>query len=188
MALVVLHLGFKFRYFENKWTGSKAHFIKSGKAKVRKIWEDKYKQETAVQRPQSPQEAAKPTDYLADILSQVAPLAVNPTRHSTRKDQLALYLDEPLSQMGLMDYWRLREFEWPQLAKMAFDFLAVPAMSAKCERVFSSCGKMTTPESSKLSGRLLWHQTCLKNWQRRGAIVIGRAWNGVPIALNKLVN
>ena len=48
MALVVLHLSFKFRYFENKWTSFKAYFIKSGKAKVRKIWEDKYKQETTI--------------------------------------------------------------------------------------------------------------------------------------------
>jgi hypothetical protein len=29
----------------------------------------KYKQETVVQRPQSPQEAIKPVDYLADILN-----------------------------------------------------------------------------------------------------------------------
>jgi hypothetical protein len=49
------------------------------------------------------------------------------------KDQLALYLDELLSQMGVMEYWRSREFEWPQLARMAFDFLAVPA--SKCGHV-----------------------------------------------------
>jgi hypothetical protein len=129
-----MHPGFKFRYFENKWTGSEAHYVKSGKAKVRKHWEN-YKQEAVAQRPQSPREAPKPLDYLADILNQVAPTTVNPTRHSTRKDQLALYLDEPLSHMGLMDYWRPREFEWPQLAKMAFDFLVVRAMSSECERV-----------------------------------------------------
>jgi len=38
---------------------------------------------------------------------------------------------------------------------MAFDFLAVPTISAKYERVFSSYGKMITPESSRLLGRLL---------------------------------
>jgi hAT family C-terminal dimerisation region len=123
-------------------------------------------------------------DCLQVLLNQVAPSAVNPTRYSMREDQLALYLDEPLSQMGVMDYWRSREFEWPQLAKMAFDFLAVPAMSAECERVFSSCVKLTTPEISRLPGRLLWHQMCLKNWQQRGAIIMGRAWNGVPLDLD----
>jgi hAT family C-terminal dimerisation region len=55
---------------------------------------------------------------------------------------------------------------------MAFDFHAIPAMSSECERVFSSYGKMTTPESTRLSGETLWHHECLKNWQRRGAIRI----------------
>ena len=69
-----------------------------------------------------------------------------------------------------MDYWKSREAKWPQLAQMAYDFLAVPAMSSECERVFSSVSKQTTPESSRLTGKLLWHQECLSNWQRRGAI------------------
>lgn len=113
MALVVLNPKFKFKYFEEKWTGNEAHFIKSGKADVRKIWEDMYKQETVIQRPQSPREAEQPVDYLAGIISKVAPLALAPTRHLSRKDQLTLYLEEPLSQMNIMDYWRARELEWP---------------------------------------------------------------------------
>jgi hypothetical protein len=66
---------------------------------------------------------------------------------------------------------------------MAFDFLAIPAMSSKCERVFSSYAKETTPESARLSGDILWHQECLKNWQARGAIQMKRAWNGVVLDL-----
>ena len=85
--------------------------------------------------------------------------------------------------MGVMEYWRSRESEWPQLASMAFDFLAIPPMSSECERVFSSCVKQTTPESSRLTGRMLWHQECLKNWQRRGAIQIARAFNAVLLDL-----
>jgi hypothetical protein len=53
---------------------------------------------------------------------------------------------------------------------IAYDFLAIPAISSKCERVFSSCAKQTSPENARLSGEMLWHQECLKNWQRRGAI------------------
>ena len=73
----------------------------------------------------------------------------------------------------------MKESEWPQLASMAFDFLAVPAMSSECERVFSSYAKETTPKSSRLTGRMLWHQECLKNWQRRGVIKISEAFNAV---------
>jgi hypothetical protein len=67
------------------------------------------------------------------------------------------------SDLSLLDYWKSKEKRWPNLARMAFDLLAVPAMSSECERVFSSCAKQTIPESSRLSGRLLWHQECLKN-------------------------
>jgi hypothetical protein len=44
---------------------------------------------------------------------------------------------------------------WPQLAFMAFDFLAIPAMSSECERVFSSYVKETIAESSRLTGEML---------------------------------
>jgi hypothetical protein len=95
-----------------------------------------------------------------------------------------LYLDKPPNvDLPIMEYWRSREKEWPHLAAITFDFLAVPAMSSECERVFSSCAKQTTSESSKLSGLMLWHQECLKNWQRRGAITMGRAWNGLILDL-----
>ena len=67
---------------------------------------------------------------------------------------------------------------------MAFNFLAIPAMSSECERVFSSCAKLTTLESSKLSGDMLWHQECLKNWQRRGAISIETYNNTVLLDLD----
>lgn len=115
--------------------------------------------------------------YLNSILNKVAPSTLSrATRPSRTKDQLALYLEEScIDSLGVMEYWRSREHLWPQLARMAFDFLAVPAMSSECERVFSSCAKQTTLESSRLTGILLWHQECLKNWQRQGAIQIGTA-------------
>ena len=52
---------------------------------------------------------------------------------------------------------------WPELTIMAFDLMAVPAMSSECERVFSSYTKITTASSGRLQGRTLWHQQCLKN-------------------------
>jgi hypothetical protein len=45
MASIVLHLKFKFKYFERRWTKNKARFLKLGKAKLKKIWKDVYKKE-----------------------------------------------------------------------------------------------------------------------------------------------
>jgi hypothetical protein len=85
--------------------------------------------------------------------------------------------------MGFLEYWRAWEANWTHLALMAFDFMSIPAMCSKCERVFSSCGKVTTPESSRLSGETLWHLECLKNWQRRGAIKLESFKNAVLLDL-----
>jgi hypothetical protein len=119
-------------------------------------------------------------------LNKVAPiLLARVTRLNTRQDELFLYLVEsPVNYLPVMEYWRSREREWPHLAAMAFDFLAIPAISLEYERVFLSCAKLTTPKSSKLSGEMLWHQQCLKNWQRRGAIVMGKAYNAVLLDLD----
>ena len=133
---------------------------------------------------QSPDPKLEKISYLESVINKRAPTAQQIPILSGRKDKLDLYLKEPPNVVqGVMEYWRTREHRWPNLTRMAFDFLAIPAMSSECERVFSSCAKETTPESSKLSGRMLWHQECLKNWQARGAITIGRAWNGVLLDL-----
>jgi hypothetical protein len=72
------------------------------------------------------------------------------------KDKLFLYLAKPpTNYLGLIEYWKSREAQWPYLAQMAYDFLLILAISSKCERVFSSCAKQTTPKSSRLSGKML---------------------------------
>ena len=79
-----------------------------------------------------------------------------------------------MGTLGVMEYWRSREAQWPQLAAMAFDFLSIPAMSSECERVFSSCGLSTTPHASNLSVETLAYSECLSNWSRRGAMKLER--------------
>jgi hypothetical protein len=118
-------------------------------------------------------------------LNQRAPVSASRvTRPSSHKDELFLYLAEPPTDLlGVMEYRKAREAQWPHLASMAFDFLPIPAMSSECKRVFSSCGKVTTPESSRLSGKMLWHLECLKNWQRRRAIKMETFKNAVILDL-----
>ena len=182
MAFIVLNPKFKFKYFKEKQTRNKASFVKTRKSKLKKIWDNIYKKEAIIQRLRLPPRANLEVDYIARILNQVALLALTLSRHFTRKDQLALYLEELVSQISIIDYQRSKEVKWPQLASMAFDFLAILAISSKCERVFSSYTKMTTIKSSKLSRLMLQHQECLKNQQRRGAIVIASAYNAILIA------
>jgi hypothetical protein len=104
--------------------------------------------------------------YKSAILERLAPpmaFTTHTPQALARKDQLALYLKELPTDISLIEYWLAREAQRPQLAKMAFDFLCIPAMSVRYERVFSSCLKQTTPHSSRLSRELLWYEECLKN-------------------------
>jgi hypothetical protein len=43
----------------------------------------------------------------------VAPLGLALTRYSSQKDQLTQYLEDALSNIPIMDYWRSKESEWP---------------------------------------------------------------------------
>ena len=61
------------KYFEDKWTGNESNFLRTAKPKVKKLWEDVYKRENVVIRPQSPPSVNPSINYLRDILDRVAP-------------------------------------------------------------------------------------------------------------------
>jgi len=180
VAALTLHPRFKFEYFEKGWSDT-PRFVTTARTKLKKLWTDEYRPEMG-RVEQSPDPEPVKISYLESVLNRRAGTSLQIPVPSGQKDELDLYLKEPpKADQGVMEYWRAHEYAWPNLTRMAFDFLAIPAMSSECERVFSSCAKETTPESSRLSGLMLWHQECLKNWQARGAISIQRAWNGTVL-------
>ena len=184
VASLVLHPRWKWQWFEQHWTApGEAAILKTTKAKFNKLWNDEYKRVEDITSSVRSPEPPKKCDFLEEMLNAQAPVTQNRRpRPGSRIDELALYLQEPPEdRIGLMEYWELHKKEWPHLAAMALDFHAIPAMSSECERVFSSCGKMTTPESSKLSGETLWHHECLKNWQRRGLIKMAQYKNAAVV-------
>ena len=61
--------------------------------------------------------------------------------------------------------------DFPTLHLWAFDILAVPAMSAECERIFSSAKKLISPERNRLHEQIIEASEYLKNWWDRGLIV-----------------
>jgi hypothetical protein len=186
-AGVVLHPRFKYAWFDDKWTSAgEARALISSKTKLRQLWESAYKPDEDSGRLERSPEPVEQESYLERILNQQAPTSMSrSTRPSARKDEMYLYLQEPpTALLGVMEYWKAREADWPHLTSMALDFMSIPAMSSECERIFSSCGKVTTPESSRLSGKMLWHLECLKNWQRRGAIRMESFKNAVSLHLD----
>ena len=54
-------------------------------------------------------------------------------------------------QANPLQYWQTNEHRFPQLAKLAQFYLAIPASSAPVERIFSTAGKIFTPERACLA-------------------------------------
>ncbi|KAG7405007.1 hypothetical protein Forpe1208_v015507 [Fusarium oxysporum f. sp. rapae] len=48
------------------------------------------------------------------------------------------------------EYWHIRRLKYPRLSRMALDLLTVPPMSAECERLFSTTGRMVTKSRNRL--------------------------------------
>ncbi|CAB5157817.1 unnamed protein product [Rhizophagus irregularis] len=60
-------------------------------------------------------------------------------RTSRNKSELDLYLKSPVvpGEIDLLQWWKANESQYPHLAAMARDYLAIPATSTPIERAFS---------------------------------------------------
>jgi hypothetical protein len=61
-------------------------------------------------------------------------------------------------------YWQSKQFEFPILAQIARDFLAIPASSAASERVFSQGGDLITKKRNRIGGTNTRYVLCLRSW------------------------
>ena len=69
-----------------------------------------------------------------------------------------------------LQWWIEHEADYPTLAKMAFDFFSIPAMSSECERVFSQSKKTITDERNRLGTNTVAAIECQKHLLRSGLL------------------
>lgn len=67
-------------------------------------------------------------------------------------------------------WWKDHQAMFPVLAKMARDFMAIPATSAPSERCFSASGGMVSVRRTRLSDDSVESGMCLRNWLRQGLV------------------
>ena len=94
----------------------------------------------------------------------------------TKRDEFDRYarheptsIDNPKT-FNPITWWNDSKVAFPSLHLFAWDTLSIPAMSAECERVFSSCKKLITPERNRLAEDIIEASECLKNWWDIGLI------------------
>lgn len=76
------------------------------------------------------------------------------------------YLNHPLSnaKVDLLDYWRSQKDEFPNLSKMAQDYLSIQGGSVPVERDFSMGTHLVTPTRCSLNPETIRACMCLKSW------------------------
>lgn len=174
VAAVVLHPRMKWRYFKTKWTG-REDWLSTWKVELDKYWRHNYEHKVA----SSPATSAgtdsdngeKSVKHVADEWSD---------GEDSGLDQLEQYLSEQpdrsySSADSPIKYWLARRKMWPQLAAMALDIYAVPAMADEPERLFSQAGDAISPRRRRLSDDTVASLMCLKSWQRSGIITIDKS-------------
>jgi len=97
-------------------------------------------------------------------------------RTSDKRSEIDVYLSEPVaehhSKFDVLDYWRTNSGRFPNLSKMARDYLAVPGTSTPSERAFSGGRQLITDFRCRLSGKTITACMLLKNWIRQWDTVI----------------
>ena len=69
-----------------------------------------------------------------------------------------------------LEYWSVKRFEYPRVARMAIDVLSIPAMAADCERTFSSAGSMVSPNRHRLDASTIAVTQTVRSWLRAGLL------------------
>lgn len=167
VAACILHPFIKWKYLEQRWE-DKPQWITDGRKKVTKLWLQ-YKTASKDAEPTSP--LPFPLSGRDDVLEQDL-YAWRYSVPTVVEDEYAVYCSEPplpyAANPNLLEEWRRMEGRFPVLAKMAFDILSIPAMSAECERIFSSAKHLLTDSRNKLLPESIEAVECERNWISHG--------------------
>ncbi|KFZ01193.1 hypothetical protein V500_00859 [Pseudogymnoascus sp. VKM F-4518 (FW-2643)] len=70
----------------------------------------------------------------------------------------------PGEHTDIFKYWSAKQYQYPIVAQVARDHLAILATSAPSERVFSNGSDIITKKRNKLSPLTIRYLLCLRNW------------------------
>jgi len=184
VAAIVLNPEHKLDYFRTNWEDH-PESVAEAERKVENLWLDMYKdsfksaeaaenaQNTALLRLESRKE---PSDF-DQWFSRTKYKHLGPKQ---KPDEYSHYLDtdhfpdqgtedyQPDSPVDLCAFWARHESQYPSLARMAFDILSIPAMSAECERVFSSTKILLSDRRARMKEDAVEACECLRAWLQSG--------------------
>ena len=82
-----------------------------------------------------------------------------------KESELGAYLSGGLAvHEDILEWWKRHADAYPCLARIARDYLAIPATSAPAERVFSGGADLITEKRGSLNEDTIRACMCLKSW------------------------
>jgi len=182
-AASVLNPAFKWVWFEERWENDqvKKVWLEGDPAKneigvkglVRELWEEEYKGKYGPDLPLLTEKNSRtekdsshpknPDDRFGG-LHRHKQLGAKPRASSTDRYTAFISTECEDSKTDVLGFWNARYSAQPDLARFALDMLAIPMMSAECERVFSSAKHLLTDTRNRLNPDIIEANECLKHW------------------------
>jgi len=87
-------------------------------------------------------------------------------RRVEKESELERYLAAPTvgTRTAILGWWKEFARKYPRLARIARDYLAIPATSAPAERVFSGGADLVSKKRGSLSEDAIRACMCLNSW------------------------
>ena len=173
VAALVLHPGQKWQYFEKRW--DQEAWLESAKAKMLAFYHNWQFQLPHIPQDHHPRVYNGGSNHeMDDLDSWLTPHDYYATENIPGDEYEAYLAVLPSRCDDIIGWWRDHQTTYPKLAQMAFDLIAVPAMSAECERVFSQAKLTVSHQRNRLVETTVDAIQCLKNWLRSRALSLLR--------------
>jgi hAT family C-terminal dimerisation region len=88
-------------------------------------------------------------------------------RQENNINEVNLYLSFPSitnQDIDPLEWWKVNESQYPNLARMARNYLAIPATSVPSEQCFSLSKNLITDKRNRLVGKTIRICMTLKSW------------------------
>jgi hypothetical protein len=139
------------------------------KAKMRTDFKDcyyKYQEAIQVRSSKRAADAEKAVELALKDDDSDAELYSKQPKEFENEIEWKQWLKQPVVERKteVLQDWKLKQFDFPIVSQMARDHLAIPAMSAPSEYVFSVGGDIITKKRNRLGADNTRRLLCLRNW------------------------
>lgn len=177
---LALHPAYRWKWFERNWA-DRPEWIDEAKRIVHDVWRFEYREAALLGEEPLAAEPALKQRKTSDNPFQEYLKRNRYTSPEAGQDGLMPVEDEYLhwithcesgdgSINDPLAYWHEKRYKYPNLSRMALDYLTIQPMSAECERLFSAAGRMVNPLRHQLEAQIIGMCQVLRSWLRAGII------------------